>query len=93
MVGLIEVKVIRDGQTIVPKTTNTDGIEKYCSCSRQNIGNGNALTAQMQQINDTRAPTRIASSGPKKRNNAKAPTLFDKKKYWLSSNYRIIIIS
>ena len=84
MVGLIDVKVIRDGQIIVPKTTNTDGIEKYCSCSRQKkIGNGNAHTAQMQQTNDTRASTHIASSGPKKRNNTKAPTLFEKKNYWL----------
>ena len=37
LVGLIEVKVIKDGQTIVPKTTNTDGIEKHFSCSRQNM--------------------------------------------------------
>ena len=28
LVGLIEVKVIRYGQKIVPKTTNTDGIDK-----------------------------------------------------------------
>ena len=42
LVGLIEVKVIRYGQKIVPKTTNTDGIETHFSCSRQNIGSGNA---------------------------------------------------
>ena len=33
---------------IVPKRTNADGIEKNLSCSRLNIGIGNALTAQMQ---------------------------------------------
>ena len=37
LVGSIEVKVIRYGQTIFPKITNTDGIEKDFSCSRQNI--------------------------------------------------------
>ena len=93
LVGLIEVKVIRDGQTIVPKTTNTDGIEKHFSCSRQNIGSGNSLTAQIQQTNDARASVYIASSGPRKGNNAKAPGIFDTKKYWLSYTYIIIIIS
>ena len=93
LVGLIEVEVKRNDQTIVPKTTNIDGIEKHFSCSRQNIGRGNAPTAQMQQTNDTRASAYIASSEPKKGNNAKTPALFEKKKiYKLSYNYIIIII-
>ena len=93
MVGLIEFKVIRDGQTIALETKNTDGIEKKFSCLRQTIGSGNTPTAQMQQTNDARASTYIASSGLKEGNNAKAHALFDNKKYWLSYDCIIIIIS
>ena len=35
LVGLIQVNVIEEKQAIVPRTTNTDGIENHFSCSRQ----------------------------------------------------------
>ena len=72
---------MRDRQTIVLKTTKTDGIERHFSCSRQNIESGNTPPAQMQHTNDARASTYISSSGPKKGNNVKVPALFYKKKY------------
>ena len=48
LIELNEVKAIRNGQTIFPKITNTDGIEWHFISLRQNIGSGNSPTAQMQ---------------------------------------------
>ena len=45
LAGLIQMNVIQEKQTIVPRTTNTDGIENHFSCSKQNGGSGDAPTA------------------------------------------------
>ena len=52
LVGLIQANLIEEKETFVPRTTNTDGIENYLSCSRQNGGSGDAPAAQEQQRND-----------------------------------------
>ena len=49
LVGLIQANVIEEKQTIVPRTTNTDGIENYFRRSRKNGGSGDAPTAQEQK--------------------------------------------
>ena len=46
LVGLIQMNVIQEKQTIVLRTTNTDGIKNHFSCSRQNGGSGDIPTAQ-----------------------------------------------
>ena len=48
LVGLNQANVIEEKQTIVPRTTNTDGIENHFSCSRQN---GEVMMPQQQKNN------------------------------------------
>ena len=76
LVGLIQANVIEEKQTIVPRTTNTDGIENHFSCSRQNGGSGDAPTAQEQQTNDARASAFTVTAGPSKGNNLELPNYF-----------------
>ena len=62
LVGLIQMNV----KTIVPRTTNTDGIENHFNCLGQNGGRGDTPTAQEQQTNDTRASAFTITAGPSK---------------------------
>ena len=80
LVGLNQANVIEEKQTIVPRTTTTDGMENYFSCSRQNSGSGDAPTAPEQQTNDARSSAFTVTAGPSKGNNASAPKIFEKKK-------------
>ena len=76
LVGLIQANIIEEKQIIVPRTTNTDGIENHVSCSRQNGGSGDAPTAQEQQTNDARASAFTVTAGPSKANNLELPNYF-----------------
>ena len=48
LVGLIQANIIEEKQIIVPRTTNTDGIENNFSCSRQN---GEVMMSQQRKNN------------------------------------------
>ena len=84
LVGLIQMNVIQEKQTIVPRTTNTDEIENHFSYPRQNGGSGDVPTAQEQQTNDVRASAFTVTAGPSKGNNASDPKIFEKKKKYES---------
>ena len=85
MVGLIQANVIEEKQTIVPRTTNTDGIENNFSCSRQqSCESGDAPTAKEQRTNNTRVSACTITAEPSKGNNTSAPKIFEKKKKYLS---------
>ena len=74
------MNVIQEKQTVVPRTTNTDGIENYFSCSRQqNGGSGGALTAQEQQTNNARASSFTGTARPSKGNNTSNSKIIENK--------------
>ena len=87
LAGLIQMNVIQEKQTIVLRTTNTDGIKNHFSCARQkNGGSWDAPTAQKQQTNDARASVFTVTAGPSKGNNASTPKIFEKKKILIICN-------
>ena len=70
---------VKGKQKIVPRTTNTDGIENYFNCSRQIGGSGDAPTAQEQHTNDATVSVFSVTVGPNKRNYASTRKIFEKK--------------
>ena len=80
LVGCIQLYVIENGESFVPRRTNTDTIEHHFGNSRQSVGGGNAPTAMQQRTNDARSSVYNATTGPTKGNNASAPTYDGKRK-------------
>ena len=76
---------------IVPRTTNTDGIENHFSCSGQNSGSDDVPTAQTQYTNDTRASAFTVTAWSSKGSNTSAPNIFEKKKKYKFIKQYIII--
>ena len=66
---------MEEKQTIVPRTTNTDGIENHFICSRQNGGSGDSPTSQ-----EIKNVARVSAFTASKGNSDSTPNIFEKKK-------------
>ena len=80
LVGCIQLYVIENGESFVPRRTNTDTIEHHFGNSRQSVGGGNAPTAMQQRTNDARSSVYNSTTGPTKGNNASSQTYDGKRK-------------
>ena len=80
MVGCIQFNIIENGESFVPRRTNTDTVEHHFENSRQSVGGENTPIAIIQRINDARSSTYHVTAGPTKGNNAPAPTFHGKRK-------------